>query len=101
MLDIGNLENPLTYKTPVKFKLNKTTVICLVSHPAFPVIYAGCSDGKIRIWNYETRKEILSLCLEQKPQPMLCCDFTKQGDFLLSGDEEGAVLIWHTEDPSE
>lgn len=49
MLDIGNLENPLTYKTPIKFKLNKNNakVISLVTHPKFPVFYAGCSDGKI------------------------------------------------------
>ena len=30
---------------------------------------------------------------------MLCLDFTKSGDFLLSGDEGGAVLIWTTDDP--
>ena len=48
MIDIGNLDRPLTHKQPVKFKINKNLkVISLVTHPGQPVIYAGCSDGRI------------------------------------------------------
>lgn len=39
----------------------------MTTHPQFPIVYGGFSDGKIKSWNYETWKEVNTFGLENGP----------------------------------
>lgn len=76
IIDISQLDRPQTFKNAQKIKL-KQTLNAIKAHPSHPIVYGGFSDGKIKSWNYETRKEVYTFGLENGPQSILCLDFTQ------------------------
>lgn len=95
-LDTTDLLNSTNIKKPQKLKLAPETMINeLQVHPVLPLIFAGCADGVIRVYNYDTLEEYNPYQVKDKAQSsMTTLNFTTTGDFLLSGDDQGTVMIW-------
>ena len=68
-------------------------------HPNYPLLFLACADGIIRVFNYNTMDEYPSFQLKDKKQhcSITTLNFTLSGDFLLSGDEQGTVMIWNSD----
>ena len=126
MLNIKNLDDPLSYKTPYKFRIaNNVKVRCLVTSHRENIFYAACSDGLIRGWNYSTQVEIvpygmfvpgkgkarptgirhkqdaLNLIRRAKLREVKALSLSSCARRLLAGDENGniCVFVLGTEDP--
>ena len=88
----------LNVKKPTKLKYSGDALINEIQlHPTLTLLFAACADGYIRIWNYEDGTEYPSFKIKDKdPWSMTTINFAPKGDFLLSGDEQGAVMIWNS-----
>ena len=97
-LDAKDLMSATNVKKPKKLKLAQEIMINEIQvHPNYPLLYVACADGHIRVWNYENLNEYPSLKLKDKqPFSMTTINFSPKGDFLLSGDEQGGVMIWNS-----
>lgn len=67
--------------------------------PDEKTVVTTCSDGKIRVWDVETGA-ILSI-IDDTSSESHCLAFSKDGDFLISGDYEGKILVRDFRDGSE
>lgn len=55
-----------------------------------------------RVYNYESLSELAAFGTKTTPErSMTTIDFTAKGDFLVSGDDQGNVIIWDTSDTIE
>mmetsp|Transcript_41551 Transcript_41551/g.88542 ORF Transcript_41551/g.88542 Transcript_41551/m.88542 type:complete len:621 (-) Transcript_41551:103-1965(-) len=68
-----------------------------INHVAFPVGYSGvfatCSVADIRVWNAETRQELLRI---QVPNmECYCLDFMRDGRSIVSGWSDGKVRAFY------
>ena len=91
-LDILNIKKPMKLKYTGEPLINEIQL-----HPTLTLLFAACSDGYIRVWNYEDGTEYPSFKIKDKdPCSMTTINFAPKGDFLLSGDEQGAVMIWNS-----
>jgi uncharacterized protein (TIGR02996 family) len=62
-----------------------------VHHPAREQIAAGGVDGTVRIWDIETRAEVL--CVKRHSEPVTAACFVNEGRILASGSNDGTVRL--------
>lgn len=78
--------------SPFRLDYEGTQVLCLALAPDGKSLYAGCSDGPIRIWDVETKKEMPPLV--GHVNRVTCLAFSADGDKLFSGSEDLTIKIW-------
>ena len=97
-------------KKPVKLKLpSKVAVNMLAIQPNNTVLAAACNDGLVRLWNLETKEELLPIvdtgisprnkknivkAMKSGLGSMNCVSFSCSGEELISGDDKGMVYAW-------
>ncbi|CAG9324573.1 unnamed protein product [Blepharisma stoltei] len=103
-------------KKPSKLKMtSKVIANHVVVQPMSSFLIAACSDGLIRVWNYQTIEEFLPIIdsgTDQKANKKIishlmkknilhqinCLEFNHNGSRLLSGDDAGVINAWNTSD---
>lgn len=80
-------------------------ICCMRSNPFGTLLATGCEDGSVRLWDCETRSiaaewheghGILgSDQLEQHVSPVVCLAWSRDGHQILSGGEDGRVVLWN------
>ena len=104
----GVIKKPLKLKLPPKVEVRKLQA-------ANSLVFGACSDGVIRVWNLETKDELLAIVdtAPNKPTKKAINSLIKSGELkavealellsgrmkLLSGDEGGLISVWNCENP--
>eukprot|EP00742_Colponemidia_sp_Colp-10_P006915 GILJ01007418.1.p1 GENE.GILJ01007418.1~~GILJ01007418.1.p1 ORF type:complete len:1809 (+),score=288.82 GILJ01007418.1:60-5486(+) len=115
ILDLDATEDVKAGRGMNKIKLPKTTVVnVLTCHPHEHVLVFGATDGQIRVWDINTLAEIQLLAdtgddhivtAARRASTVLKraalasienLDFHSSGDFLLSSDGVGRVMLWNS-----
>lgn len=70
----------------------------MVVHPSEPYVAVGDKDGKITLWYVldlaEHRQKPVTSTVHWHAHPVRSLSFTNDGIYLLSGGEEGVLVIW-------
>ena len=80
-------------------------VCCMRSNPFGTLLATGCEDGSVRLWDCETRSIAVewyqghgmlgSDQVEQPVAPVTCLAWSRDGHQILSGGEDGRVVLWN------
>jgi jouberin len=57
-----------------------------------PLIFTGCYDGIIRVWDRQTQTVVVGL--HQHATHVQCIEFTPNGQKFFSGDANGVIKVW-------
>lgn len=88
-----------------------TKVYDIILHPYEKYLYAGFSDGIVRVYNYSNIrkiKELSNVLFDNndnkstknannnsiEPDPVFCLDINSIGSYLLEGTERGNIYVW-------
>jgi WD40 repeat protein len=101
-------------KRPTKLKLpSKVLVFMLAIQPEGNLLAAACNDGTVKLWNLESKEELLPLIdlgnlqrnkrniakvMKNSQGVVFCVSFSRNGESLLYGDEKGFVFFWKVGD---
>ncbi len=75
-----------------------TSLRCLAFSPQYPLIAAGATDGKTRVWDVgDPRRPVafhISHARGNEKQPVDAIAFSRDGSLLASGGEDQQVVLW-------
>jgi WD40 repeat protein len=113
-MNFDNLKKEMIYNKLVIPE--KEAVFDLICHPNEKFVFAACSDGLIRIFNYtqensisEIKIGLVDIPLDKKSKPpknqtalikkegllnVISMDMNNTGTYLLSGNENGYMYLW-------
>jgi WD40 repeat protein len=86
----GQFKKSYKLKSSKDFHVNEFQI-----HPQLTLLFAACDDSMIRVFDYWSGNEYPAFKLpESQKWAITSLDFTFNGDFLLSGEDQGSVMIW-------
>ena len=77
---------------------NNGQIVCAF-HPENGRLFAGATDGSIRVWN--TGHGSLDRILRGHGAPINCMTVSKNGKWLATGDWNGEVRLWQPDDSTD
>lgn len=83
-----------SFEMPISFKEEGGVSL----HPTQPLFIAGGSDTWVRVFNFETGKEVE--CHKGHHGPVRCLRYSPQGESFATGSEDGTIRIWQTDSKS-
>jgi WD40 repeat protein len=95
-----DLWDPLQGKRIARFDAHKEQVLALAATPKGDLLASGSSDGRIKVWAMETRRELLNLGAHE-PREIRSLACGPDGKTLVSGDANGAIQIWNLQKGQE
>ena len=92
-----------TKQTLQKYTHDDKELTCLACHPSELKIVTGDSQGKIVIWHGLKKKDnVVCVQLHWHHSPVADCVFSADGNYIISGGDEAAMVMWQleTQEPS-
>ncbi|CCH60952.1 hypothetical protein TBLA_0D04560 [Henningerozyma blattae CBS 6284] len=87
-IEIDMTNNSITY-----FDKHTDSVFCITHHPKLPLICTGGADNIAHLWTSHTQPPRFAGSLEGHKESVIGCAFSSNGQFLITADMVGHVLI--------
>lgn len=84
-------------KNPATVKVSDNVLLAVACHPTRPVFAAAGADGIIRLLSIPDGRPLSALPADAHKNSVTALEFSPDGAYLASADEDGAVNLWRSD----